>query len=129
MNSVLRRLFDEILLEAERRPEFGSRLEKVIHGALSQAECAQPSRSTRRNRRAPGPFDPFEVFKDGEGALRDRLKAISVDQLKDVISEHAMDSSRLALKWRSRQRLTDLIVSTVRARLEKGDAFKRVPSN
>ena len=28
------------------------------------------------------------------------LENLSVDQLKDVVSEHALDSSRLALKWK-----------------------------
>ena len=70
-------------------------------------------------------LDPFEVFARGEPALRDALQGFSVDQLKDIVSEHAMDSSKLALKWRSPDRLIELIVTTVRSRIEKGDAFKR----
>lgn len=49
----------------------------------------------------------------------------SLDQLKDIVSENAMDSSKLALKWKSTGRLIELIVISVRSRVEKGDAFKR----
>jgi len=49
---------------------------------------------------------------------------LSVEQLKDIVSEHALDSSRLALKWKSADRLVELIVATVRSRIEKGDAFR-----
>ena len=121
----IRRLFEEIVREAERRPEFGRRLADAIGGLSSQPSPATPPKRTRRNRRTPGVLDPFEVFTRGEPALLDALQGFSVDQLKDIVSEHAMDSSKLALKWRSPDRLIELIVTTVRSRIEKGDAFKR----
>jgi len=120
---ALRRLFEEIIAEAERRPDFANRL------AAAVADMPLPSPQTknrgRRNKRPRGVVDPFEVFGRGEAALREALRPLSVDQLKDIVSEHAMDSSKLALKWKSVDRLVDLIASTVRARVEKGDAFKR----
>ena len=117
--TVIRRLFEEIIREAERRPEFGRRLADAIGGLSS------PPKGKRRNRRTPGVLDPFEVFGRGEPTLRDALQGLSVDQLKDIVSQHAMDSSKLALKWRTPERLIELIVTTVRSRIEKGDAFKR----
>ena len=124
MISVLRRLFEEIIAEAERRPEFGHRL-ATIFSDPSHSSGTAPLKRKRRNRRAPGVLDPFELFAEGEQRLRRALEDLKIDQLKDIVSEHAMDSSKLALKWRSPERLVDLIVSTVRARIEKGDAFKR----
>lgn len=127
MSSALRRLFEEIIAEAENRPEFGRRLEAAISSravrALSVASISP--KHPRRNRRAPGVLDPFDIFAKGEPELRRQLANLTVEQLKDVVSENAIDSSKLALKWRSPDRLIDLIVSTVRARVEKGDAFKR----
>lgn len=123
MTSRLRCLFDEIIAEAERRPNFRHRLAAVL-GEPSSSETA-PSKRRSRNRRPPGVLDPFELFARGEQPLRQALEGLKLDQLKDIVSEHAMDSSRLALKWRSPERLVHLIVSTVRARVEKGDAFKR----
>jgi hypothetical protein len=121
---VLRRLFDEIIAEAERRPDFGRRLAAAL-GQPSLEGVIPPLRGKRRNRREPGVFDPFELFAQGEHTLRQALEGLDIDQLKDIVSEHAMDSAKLALKWRSPTRLVDLIVSTVRTRIEKGEAFKR----
>jgi hypothetical protein len=53
------------------------------------------------------------------------LENLSVEELKDIVSEHALDSSRLALKWKKADRLLELIVTTVRGRLEKGNAFRQ----
>lgn len=43
--------------------------------------------------------------------MRETLQGLKVDQLNDILSQHAMDSSKLALKWRSPERLVDLIES------------------
>ncbi|ODS53750.1 MAG: hypothetical protein ABS36_12290 [Acidobacteria bacterium SCN 69-37] len=83
------------------------------------------AKPARRNRRAAGVVNPFDQFAHGEDVLRSSLAPLSVEQLKDIVAEHAMDSSKLALKWRSPERLVDLIVTTVRSRIQKGDAFKR----
>ncbi len=123
--AVIRRLFEEIIREAEQRPEFGRRLADAIGRLSSKPSPAVPPKGARRNRRAPGVLDPFEVFGRGELALREALQGLNVDQLKDIVSQHGMNASKLALKWRSPKRLIELIVTTVRSRIEKGDAFKR----
>ncbi|MBI3329015.1 MAG: hypothetical protein HYZ81_20210 [Nitrospinae bacterium] len=125
MTTLIRRLFEEILLEIERQPDFRRRLGALLMEAATAPVEMHEQKAPRRNRRAPGLLDPFAAFTEGEGILRQRLSALDIDQLKDIVSEHAMDSARLALKWRTHGRLVDLIVSTVKARLEKGDAFRR----
>lgn len=76
-------------------------------------------------RRPPGPFDPFAVFAEGgESALRERLSDVDIEQLKDIIAEHAMDHDRLAMRWKTSDRLIDRIVETVEARARKGSAFR-----
>lgn len=124
--AVIRRLFEEILAEAERRPDFERRLTAALSGDQSGSTApAHGQRTPRRNRRAPGVVNPFDLFAQGEAVLRAALAPLSADQLKDIVSEHAMDSSRLALKWQSPGRLIELIVTTVAARIQKGEAFKR----
>jgi hypothetical protein len=125
MTSALKRLFDEILAEAERKPDFGRRLMAALAETPPVASGSGVSKRKSTNRRARGVLDPFEVYMRGESQLRQALSGLTIDQLKDIVSERAMDSSKLALKWRSPERLMDLIVTTVRARVEKGDAFKR----
>ena len=59
--AVIRRLFEEIIREAEQRPEFGRRLADAIGGLSSKPSPTVPPKGTRRNRRTPGVLDPFEV--------------------------------------------------------------------
>ena len=49
----------------------------------------------------------------------------SLDQLKDVVAQHRMDRSQLALKWRTPERLIELIVAQTISRAHKGEAFTR----
>jgi hypothetical protein len=57
---------------------------------------SQAGRSRLRSgRRPPGPFDPFEVHAEsGIDGLRNQLANLDVEQLKDIIAEHAMDHDR-----------------------------------
>lgn len=112
----LEAIFREILAEANRNADFAARLNKALTMEI-------PKRTS--GRRAPGRLDPFDVLASGEDALRLRLAELSVEELKDVVAEHGMDHARLALRWRRPERLIELIVSETKARLAKGDAFRR----
>lgn len=122
MSAKLKELFRVIAAEAERNEKFRQDLEEVFSGV------ARPSPKTERkqpkNRRNAAVVNPYEAIKQGEQVLVDQLKGLDVEQLKDVISQFAFDSTKLALKWKDRERLIDLIVATTKGRLEKGDAFR-----
>jgi hypothetical protein len=108
--------FAEIVNEAKANPEFAQRLEAALAGTTGVL---------RRHRRAPSAVDPFVLYAEGEDVLRERLAQLDVEQLKDIVAEHGMDQARLAMKWRTADRLIDLVVNTVRDRSRKGDAFRR----
>lgn len=55
--------------------------------------------------------------------LRARLGSLGIEELKDIVAEHGMDRSKLAMKWKAPDRLVDLIVDTVQQRAHKGEAF------
>lgn len=79
----------------------------------------------RRSRRNAGPWDPFVVYAEqGEASLRDRLTALDLEQLRDIVAEHGMDTDRLAMKWRDPSRVVERIVERVVDRAAKGDAFR-----
>lgn len=133
LTRVLRRLAEVVATEAERNPEFATRLSSVLEIHRGPASSVGPRSSSggagsgvrRGNRRPPAAIDPLPLMEQGEDVLRTALGSLDIEQLKDVIAEHGMDTSKLALKWKDRSRLEDLIVSTVRDRLSKGDAFRR----
>ncbi|HMH19948.1 MAG TPA: hypothetical protein VK572_17565 [Burkholderiales bacterium] len=122
MKHVISSLFEVILKEYLENPVFRKNIEDVIKGAPAATKIANSGK--QRNRRTRAIVDPYEVNRIGETALRHALAPLTIDQLKDVISEFAIDSSKLALKWKDRDRLINLIVVTTKARIEKGDAFR-----
>lgn len=140
LTQQLRALFDAVVAEAERSPAFAARLREALAGAGSTAPAARSTRSTtkaaspastadvvpkrRGGRRPAGALDPFAAYREGEAVLRARLAELTVDQLKDIVAEHAMDPSKLAMRWKTPNRLIDLIVQTAGERLEKGSALQ-----
>jgi hypothetical protein len=135
VSSILQKLFREIVAEAEHNAAFAERIRDAF-GPVAKSSRDRPRQSGRSGgaatkrptRRAPGPFDPFLVGRsEGVPALRSKLEALTVGQLKDIVAEHAMDPSRLALRWKVPRRLIELIVATVVARSSKGDAFRESP--
>lgn len=124
----LKRLFRVIEQEAADNPSFRARLqaalqdEKAVH-AVPRPDGGRESRP--RNKRSPAALDPLQVIASvGEGGLRKMLEPLTTEQLKDIISEFGMDPARLAMKWASRERLREHIISTAVARSKKGDAFR-----
>lgn len=116
--STVKRLLDVVLEEMEANSAFAAKVEAVL------AQPPQPE-AKRSNRRPPAVLDPFAVFAESAGnGLRTSLASLSVEQLKDVVAQHGMDRTKLAMKWKTPDRLIDLIVEIVEARSRKGDAFR-----
>lgn len=130
----LSRAFETILEEARRRPEFAERLAKALNAGAaprSSSLAPRPAKSPAgrgRNRRSRPVLDPLQLYSDGEDRLREGLAGLSIEQLKDIVAEHGMDTRRLAMRWKRRDRLEELIVTTVRTRLAKGSAFREDPA-
>ena len=126
MKTQLARVFDELLHEIEANPELRERIERHLAPSHDKGRSFGPT-SRPKNRRGAPALDPYAEIKQGEQVLRQKLTSLSVDQLKDIVSGYALDASRLALKWKDPARLIDLIITTVRSRMEKGDGFRSDP--
>lgn len=121
ITGTLKRVLEAVTAEAGRNPAFASSLEKALE-VTPESERNLPKRP---HRRSPGVIDPFSVFADaGEEGVRRSLSQLSIEQLKDVVAEHGMDRSKLAMKWKTSDRFVDLILETVATRSRKGDAFR-----
>ncbi len=136
MNAMqrLKAIFDEIIREVDSNPRFAGRLlARLGNDAIPAKDRKRPTLTPgakRAGRRAPGPLDPFSVYEvGGEDELRRQLRVLDIEPLKDIVAEHSMDPAKLAMKWRTTDRLVDLIVTTVRSRASKGDAFRAQPAN
>lgn len=121
VENQLKALLEAVVSEANENPRFAARLRQIF------AAAHETGIVRKSGRRAPGQIDPFAVYSSGgEEELRRQLATLSVEQLKDVVAEHGMDQAKLAMKWKTPDRLIDHIVGRVRDRAAKGDAF-RVP--
>lgn len=114
--SRARELFGEIEPLLDGDPLFARR----VADALRKAK-ADPRSSNRRQKAA---IDPFAINRADPSGLRPALEQLNIEQLKDIVSHYAMDPRRLALKWKTNQRLVDLIITVVEQRARKGDAFR-----
>lgn len=119
----------------QAHPEFEAALNDAIGAASANrkpanvsvaAEPAEDAATKRgKNRRTPAVFDPVQVVRDGETALRDALAKLSLEQFRDIVAEYGMDQGRLVMKWVSTERVIDRIVEMSISRAHKGSAFRK----
>jgi len=104
----------------EARLDSDTALAKRVADALQKSK--DPPRSS--NRRAAPVLDPAEIYRQEPSQLRPALEDLDVEQLKDIVSHHAMDPRKLALKWKTADRLIELIAGVTEQRASKGSAFR-----
>ncbi|HNX29459.1 MAG TPA: hypothetical protein PKN87_08645 [Syntrophomonadaceae bacterium] len=113
---------DEISNNDEFAKRIGSIFEDNLVKGKSKAkiDMTKPKRS---NRREPSKVDPFILLEQGIDAFKGALELLDIEELKDVIAEHGMDSAKLAMKWKDRNRLINHIIDTTQRRSSRGEAF------
>lgn len=109
---------------ADRDPELASRLTDLFGAPPAAPKRPKPTPGRAKNRRPAAVLDPVALVAEGEGALRDRLAALSLDQLLDVVAEYGMDPGKLVMKWKDPARVIDRIVEIAIGRAQKGHAFR-----
>lgn len=120
LSAAIIRVVQVLVHEAQRNPRFAAALIRAL--ADSEATAA-PRR--RRGRRTAGVLEPFAIFADGgKDQLRLQLGALSLEELRDIVAEHGMDHDRLAMKWKTPDRVIECIVDKVSSRSAKGSAFR-----
>lgn len=119
--TALQALVRVVLQEAERNPDFNTRLEQ----ALGLVPKPRKTAAARKGKRAEPLLDPIALAAQGEAALQQALAPLTVEQLKDVIAAHGMDPDKLAMKWKTAAKLVDRIVERSLARQQKGEVFLR----
>lgn len=117
----LRALVDIVLEEANHNPAFAEKLGAL----LGEPRPTEKIVGKRTGRRTPAILDPFAIMQEkGELPLREALRKLDLEQLRDIVAEYGMDPAKLAMKWKAADRVIDLVVSTAALRLTKGDAFR-----
>lgn len=95
---------------------------------LSLGDIPTVSRKKEKTEEPPIDFDIFQIFAEGgEQALQQKLELLDLRTLKRIVGQHGFDPSKLAEKWRNKERLVNLIIDRVSARSDKGKVFKEYP--
>jgi hypothetical protein len=118
----LRKVFSLLLAAVKKDDKLAAEIDALL--GFGRGPSGASVRSGSRHRRNPAPFDPFVIYEQGESDLRIRLSELDLEGLKDIVAEHGMDPGKLVLKWKTKERILEHIVSTVQARSKKGDAFR-----
>ena len=131
LKRTLGALVNVIVDEAARNPEFGSRIEAALDMAkpasspAARTSAVEPHDEKRRGgRRALAVLDPIDLARHGEGELREKLAALDLERLLDVVAQYGMDPGKLVMKWKDRERVIDRIVEVALGRATKGAAFR-----
>lgn len=120
----LKALFDLIVDEAEKNEEFAEALSRIFNNETPEKRTKDNTGEKRAsNRRDKAVLDPIKLAENGE-LTADILSPLVEKELKDIIADFGMDPSRLAMKWKDKEKLIQLILDTSIRRASKGDAFR-----
>jgi hypothetical protein len=104
--------------EISNNEEFSKKI-----GALFEGDTSFEVRPKKSNRRAPAKIDPFVLYEQGNETLQTALETLEIEELKDVIAANGMDTARLAMKWKDRDRIINHIIEMTQRRSTRGEAF------
>ena len=118
----LKKLMEVVIQEAENNEDFSLKLAEVLNTNVLKNNSSSGKRGS--NRRDPAVLDPIKLTEEGDITLRSQLEGLNEKQLKDIIADFKMDNSKLAMKWKDREKLIQLIMDVSSRRASKGDAFR-----
>jgi len=113
----LKKLFDVVVEEMDSNLDFKEKVDSIFE---TERNTTNKKQKSKRN---PSLINPYELIKQGEDILKTNLAPMDIEQLKDVILEHNMDSAKLAMKWKDKDRLISLIIDMANRRIAKGNVF------
>lgn len=135
--ALLTKLFQVVADEAARTPRFAKALATAFtvapsdtgESVASVAAALPPARkrapAAKKVARQPGVFDPFVVLREsGENELAEKLSALTLDQLRDIIAEQEIDTRRETGRKRSKEVIASWTVDRVKALASKGAVFR-----
>jgi hypothetical protein len=124
-NAEFRTRLNEVIADEGGRSKRLAPREETVTQAARASKSAPPKAKPKRRRRNPGPWDPYNVYAEvGETGLKDRLSQLELEQLRDIVAEHGMNTDGLAMRWTKADRVVGRIVERVVDRAAKGDAFR-----
>ena len=123
----------ELAARAEQDPALAAAISSALttSGLIGRLDRTPPH---RRSASTPAPQfaseeapDPFVIMRaQGEEALRAVLASLTLPALRQIVRRHRLDPARISARWTARDRVIQLIVDQVNARMNHGKAFSHV---
>ena len=108
-----------VIEETNINNEFRQKIENIINPPGKKA-------TKPRSKRNKGLIDPYVAIKQGRDSLSLKLGELTVEQLKDVISEHGLDATKNSMRWKKKERLIELIIQKSENRISMGEVFLEI---
>ena len=119
---ALRALADLVAEAAAHDPNLRAKLAKSLRAAADALSGDVPAPAPAANR--PAALDVVAIARrQGAAGLEAALKPLGVEDLRAIVSEHAIDSGRPS-RWRDMDEVRRRIAAIAMARAEKGNAFR-----
>lgn len=107
--------------EADRNPEFGEKLEALLHAIPERARSSKPR--VRSPKRDDLPDVHAEFNSRGPSEFQLWLRDLPIATLRALIRAHDLDATRRTSKWKDAERLSTFIADQIGARLSRGSGF------
>ncbi|MGL5347999.1 MAG: hypothetical protein ACRDA3_11665 [Peptostreptococcaceae bacterium] len=127
IENQLKSVFNVILEEIKINEEFAKRIELALAKEELVKETSTKEKvenKSKRRKKQPALLNPNTVITKGEDVLKKELDKLEVPQLKDIISQYAMDPGKTTNKWKKKDRFINYIIEVATLRSKKGEAFK-----
>ena len=118
---LLQRLVALLSDEANRNPEFASRLDALLSPLPERS--LKRGESTRKRPSQDMPDIHAEFSTRGESEFRLWLRDQPVQLLRNLIRQHDLDAARRTRKWNDPEKLSAFISDQIRSRLGRGSSF------
>lgn len=119
LTTVLRDLLAIIDDEANRNPEFASKLEAVM--AQLPSRPARPPRLPKPTVVVPDVF--AELQAKGELEFGFWMRSLDIPTLKAIIKKNGFDPAKAAQRWTDPDKFIGLVIEQTLARLKRGSSF------
>jgi hypothetical protein len=119
--ALLRGMVDLLAEEAERNPDFGARLERLLE-AIPERATGSP-RKARPVANVDLPDVHSEWSARGESGFRVWLRDQPVQTIRAVIRALDLDPTRRTTKWKDAEKLASFVADGLRSRLARGSGF------
>ena len=123
LSRLLRGLSNLLVEEAERNPEFATRLDELLESVAGKTHVKGSRRKAEAEPHLPDVYQERELR--GEDEFRFWLRDQPVPMLHAIIREHDLDSARRTARWKDAEKLGAYIAERLQGRLERGSSFIR----